>query len=359
MAASLNTKGNAAMDEKLSYQKAGVDIDVADATKEAMAKSLETPDPRVLNKIGAFASLYDGSFPDLKHPVLVLKIEEPGSKQKLAFQHRRPVGIAYDLVNHLVNDIIVMGARPLAVLDVIICGKIEKEVVAEFVDALARACREQDCSLVGGETSEQPGVVEAGIYILAASIVGVADRDCIIDGSKIEIGDTVLAVASNGLHTNGYSLVRALMAKKPEITKAKVAGEPFLDAILRPHKCYWQPFRDLFAWPELHGMAHITGSGIAGNLERILPPGTDAAIDLAAIRILPIFKLIRDEGNVDDADMLRTFNLGVGMTLVVAPSAVARVQSHLAAKGCESYPIGHIVKGQQRVTYSGSLRWPT
>ncbi len=345
------------MDEKLSYRKAGVDIDVADATKDEMAKSLATRDPRVLNKFGAFASLYDGFFPDLKHPVLVLKIEEPGSKQKLAFQHRRPVGIAYDLINHLVNDIIVMGARPLAVLDVIICGKIEKDLVAQFVDALAKACREQDCSLVGGETSEQPGVVEAGIYVLAASIVGVADRDRIIDGSKIQVGDSVLAVASNGLHTNGYSLVRALMARKPEILNATVAGEPFLDAILRPHRCYWQPFRDLFAWPELHGLAHITGSGIAGNLERILPPGTDAAIDLSAIRILPIFKLIRDEGGVDDADMLRTFNLGVGMTLVVAPSALARIQSHLAAQGCESYPIGEIVEGKQQVTYRGALQW--
>ncbi|MBM4040802.1 MAG: phosphoribosylformylglycinamidine cyclo-ligase [Planctomycetes bacterium] len=346
------------MDEKLSYQKSGVDIDVADATKEAMAKSLETRDPRVLNKIGAFASLFDGSFPELKHPVLVLKIEEPGSKQKLAFQHRRVAGIAYDLINHLVNDIIVMGARPLAVLDVIVCGKIEKEAVSQFVDALARACREQDCSLVGGETSEQPGVVETGVYVLAASIVGVADRDKVIDGSKIALGDTVLAIASNGLHTNGYSLVRALMAKKPEILDAKVAGEPFLDAILRPHKCYWQAFRDLFAWPELHGLAHITGSGIAGNLERILPPGMDASIDLSAIRILPIFKLIRDAGGVDDPDMLRTFNLGVGMTLVVHPSALVRTQSHLAARGCESYPIGEIVRGKQQVTYQGALRWP-
>lgn len=347
------------MDDKLSYQKSGVDIDVADATKRAMAKSLETRDPRVLNKLGAFASLFDASFPDLQHPVLVLKIEEPGSKQKLAFQHKRPVGIAYDLINHLVNDIIVLGARPLAVLDVIICGRLEKEVVSQFVDALARACREQDCSLVGGETSEQPGVVEAGVYVLAASIVGVADRDRVIDGSKIAVGDTVLAVASNGLHTNGYSLVRALIAKKPEILNAKVGGESFLDAILRPHKCYWQPFRDLFAWPELHGLAHITGSGIAGNLNRILPPGMDAAIDLGAIRVLPVFKLIRDAGGVDDPDMLRTFNMGVGMTLVVAPAAVPRIQSHLAAQGCEGYPIGEIVEGKQQVTCHGPIQWPT
>ena len=346
------------MDDKLSYQKAGVDITVADATKRAMARSLETSDARVLNRLGAFASLFDASFPGLDHPVLVLKMEEPGSKQKLAAQHGRLAAIAYDLVNHLIDDIIVMGATPLAVLDVIICGHLEKEAVTGLVDAMSRACREQGCTLVGGETSEQPGVLERGLYVLAASIVGVVDKAKILDGSRIALGDQVLAVASNGLHTNGYSLVRALLAKQPQLAEARVGGETFLDAILKPHTCYYQAFRELFAWPELHGLAHITGGGIEGNLNRILPPGTAAAIDLGAIRILPVFKLIRDAGGVDDADMLRTFNLGVGMTLVAAPSATARIHEHLAAKGCESYPVGEIVEGQQRVTCQGALRWP-
>jgi phosphoribosylformylglycinamidine cyclo-ligase len=345
------------MEDKLSYQKAGVDIAVADAAKRDMARSLEPTDRRVLNKLGAFASLFEASFPGCEQPVLVLKMEEPGSKQKLAVQHGRIASIACDLINHLVNDIMVMGATPLAVLDVIVCGKLEKPVVTELVGAMSRACREQGCTLVGGETSEQPGVLEAGLYVLAASIVGVVDKPKILDGSKIAGGDVVLAAASNGLHTNGYSLVRALLAKRPEIAQTRVAGEPFLDALLKPHTCYYPCFRELFEWPELHGIAHITGGGIEGNLNRILPVGLDAAIDLGKIRILPVFKLIKEAGGVDDADMLRTFNLGVGMTLVAEPSAAGRLQQHLAAKGCDSYVIGEITQGGQEVTYRGTLNW--
>jgi phosphoribosylformylglycinamidine cyclo-ligase len=166
-------KEDEGMKEQLSYEKAGVNIEVADATKGAMAKSLETTDRRVLNRIGVFASLFDGRFPEYEHPVLVLKTEEPGSKQKLAIQYNRALSIGYDIVNHLINDIIVMGAKPLAVQDVIICGKLEKEVVNQIVESISNACRDQDCVLTGGETSEQPGVIEAGTYILTASIIGV------------------------------------------------------------------------------------------------------------------------------------------------------------------------------------------
>ncbi len=343
------------MSEGFSYKKAGVDISVADAAKQEMAKSLETTDQRVLNKLGAFASLYDGKFEGYEHPVLVLKMEEPGSKQKLAVQYHRVGSLCYDLVNHLIDDIIVMGARPMAVQDVIICGKLEKPVVTEMVDAMARACREQDCSLVGGETSEQPGVLESGLYVLAAAIVGVVDKPKIIDGSKIKPGDTVLAVASNGLHTNGYSLVRALLSGQPDLANAQVAGERFLDLILRPHTCYYKAFRGLFDNPGLHGMAHITGGGIQGNLNRVLPGQTNALIDLTKIEVLPVFKTIRQAGQVDDADMLHTFNLGVGMTLVVSPDTVEGVVQHLAQQGHKSYPIGRIVEGDKTVVFEGQL----
>ena len=159
---------------EFSYASAGVDIDNADQTKREMARSLETNDARVLNKIGAFATLFDGHFPEYQHPVLVLKSEEPGSKQKLAFAHGHYESVCYDLVNHLINDIIVMGAHPLSMQDVIVCGKLEKDVITRVVDAMAAACRAQECTLTGGETSEQPGVVPAGTYVLTASVVGVA-----------------------------------------------------------------------------------------------------------------------------------------------------------------------------------------
>jgi len=345
------------MKEQFSYKKSGVDINVADATKKDMAKSLETTDKRVLNKIGAFASLFDATFPEYEHPVLVLKMEEPGSKQKLAIQYNRVSSICYDLAGHLINDIIVMGATPLVVQDVIICGKLEKEVVTQLVESLSNACREQGCVLIGGETSEQPGVVESGIYVLAASIIGIVEQSKVIDGSKIAEGDIVLAVASNGLHTNGYSLVRALMAQKPEIIEMQVGDDSFLDIILKPHKCYYQSFRDLFELSELHGMAHITGGGIEGNLNRILLGDLNAVIDLSKIRVLPIFNVIRQMGNVEDADMMHTFNMGVGVAIVAKETAIEGIQQHLSGKGCDSYVIGEITGGKKTVIYQGELNW--
>ncbi|MCY2929421.1 MAG: phosphoribosylformylglycinamidine cyclo-ligase [Planctomycetota bacterium] len=345
------------MSDAMSYSKAGVNIDLADATKAAMAESLKTNDARVLNRLGAFASLFDARFEGYAHPVLVLKTEEPGSKQKLALAHGRVRSICYDMVNHLINDIAVMGARPLSVQDAIICGKLEKAVVSEMVDAMASACREQGCTLTGGETSEQPGVLEAGTYILTSSVVGVVEKDKIVDGSKIVPGDVVLALASNGLHTNGYSLVRALLAQRPEILDARVEGGSFLDAILRPHTCYFRAINGLFASEHLHGLAHITGGGIRDNLRRILPATVDAVLDLGAIRILPVFQVIRQAGQVPDADMIRTFNLGAGLLLTAAPQAVDDFRRHLKALGCESYPVGTVVKGTGDVRLEGKLAW--
>ncbi len=345
------------MKEHFSYKKAGVDIEVATDTKRSMARSLETGDRRVLNKIGAFASLFDASFPEHNHPVLVLKTDEPGSKQKLAFEHNRISSVCHDLVNHLVNDVIVMGATPLAVLDVVVCGKLDKKVVLQIVESISEACKEQGCVLVGGETSEQPGVIEAGTYVLAGSIVGVVEKSKVIDGSKIVEGDSILAVASNGLHTNGYSLVRSLMERKPEIAKMKAGEESFLEAVFRPHTCYYHPFRNLFNLSTLHGIAHITGGGIEGNLPRILPEHLNAVIDLSRIRILPVFKTIRDIGELEDREMLHIFNMGVGMTIVTDDKAAGTVQEHLSDNGCDSYPIGHITKGERKVVYQGMVAW--
>ena len=345
------------MSEPLSYRKAGVDIDAADAAKRDMAASMESGDPRILNRPGSFAALFDAAFAGYRHPVLVMKTEEPGSKQLLAFRHGRVASICYDMINHLINDIIVMGARPLAVQDAVICGKLEKDVVTRIVASLAAACRDNGCILTGGETSEQPGVLEPGVYVLTSSVVGVVEKTLIIDGGRIEEGDVVLAVASNGLHTNGYTLVRALLARKPELMDVEVGGEKFLDVILRSHKCYYREFEGLFDEPGLHGMAHITGGGIEGNLNRILPEGLDAEIDLGALRVLPVFRFIRDEGDVPDADMLRTFNMGAGMTMVANPGSVDRIIGHLCERDCETYPIGRIVRGERRVVYKGAVRW--
>ena len=347
--------------EHLSYAASGVDIAAADAAKEAMATSLETADRRVLNRIGAFATLFDASFPDYRHPVLVMKTEEPGSKQKLALAHDRVESLCHDLVNHLVNDIIVMGAHPLSVQDAIICGHLDGPIVNRLVAGLADACRAQGCSLTGGETSEQPGVLDAGTYILVANAVGVVEREQIIDGTRIANGDQVIAIASNGPHTNGYSLVRALLARDPTLAAVQVEGEPFLDLILRPHRPYYAAVRDLFTHEGLHGLAHITGGGIEGNLRRIIPATLQARIDLATLRPPAVFGVIRERGGVNDADMLRTFNLGAGLLVVAAPEAVEEIAAHLTARGYENRVIGAIVPATGaeggRVAFTGALAW--
>lgn len=338
-----------------TYKRAGVDIAKADALKRRMARSLRTSDRRVLNRLGAFASLIDGTFPGYQHPVLVLKTEEPGSKQQLAFARGRVASICADMVNHLINDIAVMGADPVAVQDCIVCGKLEKSVVLTMVKALAAACRAQGCVLTGGETSEQPGVIPVGTYVLTSSIVGVVEKSRIMDGKRIRAGDIVLAVASNGLHTNGFSLVRKLLERKPSLLRKRIGHRSFLDVILTPHTCYYKALRGLFGHPGLHGLAHITGGGIAGNLNRILPKGTAARIDLRKIRVLPVFAVIQKEGEVPAVDMLRTFNMGVGLAVVVAPEATVKILSHFKQYGCTAYPIGRIIRGNQDVRFEGML----
>lgn len=341
----------------LSYKTSGVDIDVANNTKKGIAKVLYSQQGEVLNRVGAFATLYDGSFPGYKHPVLVLKTEEPGSKQKLAIEEGSIETVCYDLVGHLINDCIVMGARPLSVQDCIVCGKMDKDVILKIVSAMSEACKENGCSLTGGETSEQPGVVPAGTYILTASIVGVAEKDLIIDGSKIKEGDVVLALASSGIHTNGLSLVRKIMEQVPEIRNEKINKKSFIESVLTPHRCYYNSLKDLFGKPGLVGLAHITGGGIKENLNRILPQNLNAVIDINKIKILDIFKTLKKSGQLEDADMLRTFNMGVGITAVVKKEFAAEMKTHLNKFGIDAYEIGKIVKGNKEVILEGELGW--
>ncbi len=344
-------------DARFSYSRAGVDISYTDAMKEEMAVWLQTEDKRVLNGVGPFASLYDIHFPEIKNPVLVLKSEEPGSKQKLAMKYGYVESICHDMINHLVNDIAVMGARPLAVLDTIVCGNAEKETVKSFVKGISEACRENECSLVGGETSIQPSVVDRGTYVLTSSIAGIVPGNKIIDGSGIREGDVVLAVASNGLHTNGYSLVRLLMEEMPHIKLDKVGNETFIEQIMKPHSPYYKVLKHIYDM-DVHGMAHITGGGIRGNLVRILPDGLGAEIDLSKIRPLPIFNYIRRMGNVDEKEMLATFNCGVGLAIVVPETGVREVMGQVG-ECYDCYEMGRIVacREGERVVFDGSVNW--
>lgn len=339
-----------------SYSKAGVDIAYTDTIKKEMSRHLETGDARVLNSMGAFASLYDIHFPALKNPVLVLKSEEPGSKQKLAMEYGYTESICHDMINHLVNDIIVMGAKPLAVLDTIVCGNAEKDTIKTLVKGVSEACKINECSLVGGETSIQPSVVDSGVYVLTSSIAGIVEKSKVIDGSAMEEGDVVLAIASNGLHTNGYSLVRLLMDKMPQIKLDRIDGITFIEQIMKPHTPYYKSVKDLFDRNVIHGMAHITGGGIEGNLCRVIPDGLSACIDLSKINILNIFKYIRHSGSISDEEMLRTFNCGVGLCLVVSERDKALVMKHIN-QFYPCYEIGQIKKGENKVVFENRMNW--
>ena len=342
--------------EGLSYSKAGIDITYTDTIKREMAKHLDTKDDRVLNGLGPFASLYDIKFQEIENPVLVLKSEEPGSKQKLAIEYGYSESICHDMVNHLVNDIVVMGAKPLAVLDTIVCGNAEADTIKTLVKGVSDACKENECSLVGGETSIQPLVVDPGVYVLTSSIAGIVEQSKVIDGFQIKEGDAVLAIASNGLHTNGYSLVRLLMDKMPQIKLDKIDGLTFIEQIMKPHTPYYRSIKDLFDKDVIHGMAHITGGGIEGNLCRIIPEGLSAKIDLSKIKILDIFKYIRNNGNISDEEMLRTFNCGVGFDIVTNQKDKAAVMQHVS-RFYDCYEIGVIESGDRKVKFENRLNW--
>lgn len=344
---------------EVTYKSAGVDIDVANKAKVEMAKELNTADKsgRVLNTVGAFASLYDFNDIGVKHPILVLKTEEPGTKQLLSFARKKVKNICYDMINHLVNDIIVMGATPLTVQDAIICGKLELDVVPQIVKYVSEACKENGCVLTGGETSEQPGMLKEGTYVLTSSIVGVVDKDNIIDGHDIQEGDIVIALASNGIHTNGYSFLRKMMEQKPDIEDCLIDGEKFIDVILQPHRSYYHAITAAKETKGIVGMAHITGGGIAGNLNRILPKELDAQVDLSQIKVLPIFKFIKNNTGTSDDELLKTFNMGVGMTIVVKKELESEIIQKLTAHDIDSYRIGSIVKGSGEVQFINNLEY--
>jgi phosphoribosylformylglycinamidine cyclo-ligase len=356
-------KGNTM--DSINYEASGVSIETANDVKEQFkqmvsAQGLAHCAP--INQVGAFASLVEIDLKNFNHPVFVLKSEEPGSKQLLSLDNHRVEWIARDLINHLVNDIAVMGAAPCAVLDTIICGKFEAETILKLVQEISLACTENGCVLVGGETSEQPGVLPAGRYVLQASVLGIADRQKIVDGSRIKPGDALIALASNGLHTNGYSLVRKLMDAQPRILEERIEGESFMDSLLKPHLSYAGAIRTVLErhFSDLHGMAHITGGGIHDNLIRILrQDGLRAEIDLSKIKVPRIFQVIKEYANITDEEMLTTFNVGVGITAAVEDAGADEILETLRAAGAGAYRIGQITQsgGSKEVAFRRKLKW--
>jgi len=327
------------MKKQKAYACAGVDVDLGNRLKRRIQQLVtQTHGPQVLGKIGGFGGLFRVQFSGMRDPILVASIDGVGTKLKIAFALDRHDTIGADLVNHCVNDIAVLGARPLFFLDYIGCEKLEPRVFGQLIRGLSRACRAAGCALIGGETAQMPGMYRKGEYDLAGCMVGVVDRAKIIDGSKIKPGDVILGLASNGLHTNGYSLARKILFEKMRLKpSSKIDNLPGTigEELLRVHKNY-QPLLTKVPRGMIKGLAHITGGGLIDNLPRILPKKCDAIIETRSWRVPHIFRILQRNGDVDLAEMYQVFNMGIGMVAIVSKRDTKRTMSILRGKqiGC-------------------------
>jgi len=334
---------------QIGYKDAGVNIDEADRAVALIRKhARETFTSGVLTDIGSFG----GGFllKGWKKPILVSSADGVGTKLKIAFLTGRHDTIGEDLVNHCVNDIAVQGAVPLFFLDYFAVGKLDANVAGKVIEGVARGCRKNGCALIGGETAEMPGLYQEGEYDLAGFIVGAVEKKEMLTGGGIRAGDVLFGLPSNGLHTNGYSLARKLLFD----VAATPLDEALADELLQVHRSYLKPVRTLIEARILKGAAHITGGGITDNTPRILPKGLAAQVDVSTWTIPPIFEKLRAIGNIDLADYRRTFNLGIGMIMVVGKRNLAKARALLALSGEESYVIGTVVESRgPRVIYVG------
>ena len=348
--------------KSLSYRDAGVNIDAADESlgraKEAIKRTF---DPNVLQDIGSFGAMYSLANLNMKEPVLVSSVDGVGTKLKLAFMTGIHDTVGVDLVSHCVNDILVQGARPLFFLDYLACGVMEPEVISDVITGIATGCRYAGCSLIGGETAEMPGMYENGEYDLAGTIVGVADRDKIVDGTRIEEGDSIIALPSTGLHTNGYSLARKIcfeVAGMHHSDPMPGTGKSVGEALMAPHRVYAREMQIVTRIVDVRGMVHVTGGGITDNLPRVLPDGLGAEINLDAWEIPAIFKFLQENGNVKESEMLRTFNCGQGFLVIVPRDQEEKALDAFSQALDEPLLVGHVIKdANQKVSYSGTTRY--
>jgi phosphoribosylformylglycinamidine cyclo-ligase len=344
------------MNDSITYKDAGVDIDAANRATEQIKKlARSTFNENVFSEIGGFGGMFNGIFPDTREPVLVSSCDGVGTKLKVAFATGVHNTVSHDLVAHCVNDILVQGARPLFFLDYIATGKLDPDVVSQIVDGLATGCRESNCALLGGETAEMPGLYSNGEYDLAGFIVGVVDRHRIINGARITEGDVVVGLPSAGLHTNGYSLARKLFfdtagykldQNLPEL------GCTVAEELLKPHKSYLPALERLIEHEGvIKGLAHITGGGLVENIPRILPANVDVALKEGSWPVLPVFDLLQKMGDVPREDMLRTFNLGIGMVVIAGPKSMQFLEDKFSCARQEFYVIGEVVNGSRNVRF--------
>ena len=333
----------------MDYKSSGVDIDAGEeAVRRIRTLARSTFTPGVLSEIGSFGGLFRLGAGAMKDPVLVASADGVGTKLKIAFMTGRHDTVGGDLVNHCVNDILVQGATPLFFLDYLATGRLSPSTAEQIVSGMAQACRENGCALLGGETAEMPGFYADGEYDLAGFIVGLVERDRVIDGRTIEPGDVLIGLPSAGLHTNGYSLARRIAFERLGLAAGSVVKELGMtigEALLAPHRSYQAPLAPVVERGIAKGLAHITGGGMTDNLPRILPRGAGAEIDTGSWEVPTIFRFLQEAGRVPDGDMRRTFNMGVGMILVCAPGDAGEALRLLAERGEDAWTLGRVVAG--------------
>ncbi|MFH0988999.1 MAG: phosphoribosylformylglycinamidine cyclo-ligase [bacterium] len=328
----------------LTYKQAGVDIEAGDELVRRIKHNVRsTYNSNVLTDIGLFGAFYRADFKGYKKPVLVSSVDGVGTKLKIAFAMNRHNTVGQDLVNHCVNDILVCGAKPLYFMDYFATGKLAPETAARVISGFVTACRENNCALIGGETAEMPGFYKAGEYDIAGTIVGVVEQKSIIRGKAIRPRDVLIALPSTGLHTNGYSLARAGLLKRIKLDRYFVEMNMTLgEALLQVHRSYLSPIYPLLTKFSVRGLSHITGGGIEGNTMRVVPKGLKLNIDWQAWERPWLFQLIQQTGNVPEADMRKTFNLGIGIIIMVSPREADAVVRYLKRKNEKPFIIGEI-----------------
>ena len=333
----------------LSYRQTGVDIDAAERAKARLKELLQaTRDENTLSELGLFGGLY--ALPSgLESPVLVASADGVGTKLKVAFLAGRHDTVGQDLVNHCVNDVLVQGARPLFFLDYLATGLLDEEVVTEVVRGVTSACRHNGCALLGGETAQMPDFYAAGEYDLAGFVVGLVERELILDGSRVREGDALIGVASSGLHTNGYTLARRIVFQKMGLgvdDELPGAGGAVREILLRVHRSYLHPLWPLLQERRVHALAHVTGGGIPGNLPRVLPSGLGAMVERTSWRPPALFEILAREGDVEQAEMDRVFNMGVGLVVVTEAAQADAVAGALHAAGEQAWRMGEVERGK-------------
>lgn len=346
----------------MKYADAGVNVTVADQAKRRIAAMAGKTFRRgVLAPIGGFGALFQLDRKRWRSPILVSSADGVGTKLKIAFATGIHSGVGADILNHCVNDILTQGAEPLFFLDYLAMGKLDTTIIEQVIDGMSRAAKRAGCSLIGGETAEMPDFYPPGEYDLAGFIVGAVEEKMRLDPRRVRPGDALIALPSSGLHTNGYSLARKLIfaeAKlKPDTYVAEVSNKIGAE-LLKPHRPYWPLLKNIMAKGWVTSMAHITGGGITGNLPRALPANVQAVIDLDSWPVLPVFRYLARLGKIERDELLQTFNMGVGMILVVPAANVSRVESELKRRREKFYLIGRIeraLRGKPRVNYTGQL----